>query len=622
MARITIDPVTRTGGHLRIEADVSGGSVVGAWASATMFRDMEAVLRGRDARDAWLLADRICGTCTGVHALASVRAVENALGIEIPTNARLVRNILAATQLVRDHVLGFYQAQGPDWVDAKSALAADPVATSRIALATSEWPHASSEYFKGVRDRLAAVIESDQPGMFGNGAWGHPAYRLTPDQNLLLLAHLLEVLDWQRSFMRIHALLGGKDPHPQTYLVGGMALAPPWGGPNPPVKREHPQVPDRNAPVALSEAGIAMIDGLIEEARTFVEQVFVPDVRLLAAVYPEWGGLGAGTRDYLAWGDYPQVDGKNPDLFLPRGRIAGGNFNRGLEATPEGVAETVTHAWYAYAGGDEALLRPSEGETVPAWPGLPLPLEALDGSGKYTWVKAARHDGRPMETGPLARMLIGVANGQSEIRLGLDRLLSDTGLGLEVLPSVLGRMLSRALEAQVLIRQADNWLWELKSNLATGDVAITDLSYWDPSSWPSEAEGRSIGEGPRGAVAHWVRIRDGVIDRYQVVDGSTWNLAPRDAMGDRGPIEAALVGTPVADPTGPRATHLPRVPPGRGHRRAADQPRAARGLQLRALPRHPGGTVQPGWRRGIAESVGPGVEYLWIAAWSGPNIWT
>ena len=551
MARIAIDPVTRAGGHLRIEVDLAGGAVAEAWASATMFRDLETVLRGRDARDAWLLADRICGTCTGVHALASVRAVENALGIEIPTNARLLRNVLAATQLVRDHVLGFYMAQGPDWVDAKSALTADPVATSRLARATSPWPKSSSAYFTDVRDRLAAVIESEQPGMFANGAWGHPAYQLTPEQNLLLLAHLLETLDWQRSFMRIHALLGGKDPHPQTYLVGGMALAPPWGGPPPPVNRGHPRVPDHEAPIALSEAGIAMIDGLISDARTFVEQVFVPDVRLLAGAYPEWAALGVGTGGYLAWGDYPSRDGKSPALFLPRGRVSGGNFNQGLEADPANVAETVTNAWYAYAGGDEALRRPPEGETVPAWPGLPLPLETLEGAGKYTWVKAARYDGKPIETGPLARVIVGVANGQSEIRLGLDRLLLDSGLGMEAMPSVIGRMLSRALEAQVLIRRADSWLWELKSNLATGDVAVADISFWDPASWPSEAEGRSIGEGPRGAVGHWVRIRDGVIDRYQVVDGSTWNMSPRDAMGGRGPIEAALVGTPVADPTRP-----------------------------------------------------------------------
>jgi len=583
MARLVIDPVTRAGGHLRIEADVSGGAVAEAWASATMFRDLETVLRGRDARDAWLLAERICGTCTSVHALASVRAVENALGIDIPTNARLIRNVLAATQLVRDHVLGFYLTQGPDWVDAKSALKADPAATSRLAGEASAWPRSGSEYLKGVRDRLAAVIESEQPGMFANGPWGHPAYHLTPEQNLLLLAHLLEALDWQRSFMRIHALLGGKDPHPQTYLVGGMALAPPWGGPNPSVTREHPQVPEHEAPVALSEAGIEMIDGLLTEALAFVEQVFVPDVRLLATAYPEWAALGTGAGDYLAWGDYPQKDGKDPVLFLPRGRVTDGNFNRGLEADPEKVAETVTHAWYTYSGGDEALLRPADGETVPAWSGLPLPLDTLEGAAKYTWIKAARYDGKPMETGPLARVLVGAANGQSEIRLGLDKLLRETGLGVETLPGVLGRMLARALEAQVLVRQADAWLWELKTNLATGDVAVTDTSFWDPASWPSEAEGRSIGEGPRGAVGHWVRIRDGMIDGYQVVDGSTWNTSPRDAMGGRGPIEAALVGTPVADPTRPleiqRVVHS--FAPCAGCAAHLFDPRAAGPLEIR-----------------------------------------
>ncbi len=551
MARVVIDPVTRASGHLRIEADVSGGAVAEAWTSATMFRDLETVLRGRDARDAWLLAERICGTCTSVHALASVRAVENALGIDIPTNARLIRNILASTQLVRDHVLGFYVTQGPDWVDARSALKADPVATARLARETSSRPQSGPEHLTSVRDRLAAVIDSDQPGMFAGGPWGHPAYQLSPEQSLLLLAHMLEALDWQQSFMRIHALLGGKDPHPQTYVVGGMALAPPWGGPNPPLTREHPMVPDHKAPVALSEAGIAMIDDLIAKGRAFVEQVFVPDVRLLTAAYPEWGALGASSGDYLSWGDYPLGDGKDPALFLPRGRVSGGNINLGLEAEPDRVAETVTHAWYTYTGGDAALLRPSEGETVPAWSGPPLPLETLDGAAKYSWVKAARYDGKPVETGPLARTLVGIANGQSEIREGLAMLLEETGLDVEVMPSVLGRMLARALEAQVLARQAATCLSELKSNLATGDVAVADLSFWEQGSWPSEAEGRSIGEGPRGAVGHWVRIRDGLIDAYQVVDGSTWNTSPRDAMGGRGPIETALVGTPVADPSRP-----------------------------------------------------------------------
>jgi Ni,Fe-hydrogenase I large subunit len=551
MARITIDPVTRAGGHLRIEADVAGGSVTGAWVSATMFRDLESVLRGRDARDAWLLADRICGTCSGVHALASVRAVEQALGIVIPPNARMIRNVLAGTQLVRDHVLGLYQRQGPDWVDARAALSADPAATSQLARAQSQWPKSGVSYFAGVRDRLAAVIDSDQPGLFANGPWGHPAYRLSPEQNLLLLAHLLEALDWQRSLMRIHALLGGKDPHPQTYLVGGMALAPPWGGPTPPVTREHPQVPDRDAPIALSEAGITLVAGLITEAQDFVEQVFVPDVRLLAAAYPEWGALGMAGGDFLAWGDYPEKDGADAALFLPRGRLAGGNVNLSMEADPNSVAETVAHAWFADAAGAPALRRPGEGETTPAWSGIALPLTTLEGADKYSWIKAARYDGRPTETGPLARMLVGAANGQPEIRQALERMLADTGLTLAILPSVLGRMLARAVEAQVVVRQTGSWLAELKANLATGDVAVADITRWDQSSWPSEAEGHSIGEGPRGAVGHWVRIKGGVIDAYQVVDGGTWNASPRDATGDPGPLEAALVGIPVADPARP-----------------------------------------------------------------------
>lgn len=551
MARLTIDPVTRAGGHLRVEADLTGGAVDQAWASVTMLRGMESVLRGRDARDAWLLAERICGTCTGVHALASVRAVENALGISIPPNARLVRNVLGATQLVRDHVLGFYQAQGPDWVDAQAAIAADPVATSRLAKTMSDWPNVGSDYFKSVRERLAAVIGSDQPGIFAGGAPGHSGYRLSPEQSLILLAHLLEALDWQRAYMRIHALLGGKDPHPQTYLVGGMALAPPWGGPTSPANRQHPVIPDRNAPFPLSEDGITLIDGLIADARNFVDQVYTPDVRMIAAAYQEWTTIGAGSGDYLAWGDYPKDDTAKPQLVLPRGRLTLGNVMLGLEADPASVAETVSRAWFAYPDGDETLLAPADGLTVPGNAGPAVPLTALDGGGKYSWVKAARYDGRPYETGPLARMLIGAANGQSEIRLGLQRILEQTGLVQEVLPSVIGRMLARAVEAQILVRETDGWLWELKSNLATGDVAVMDLTWWDPASWPKEVQGVSIGESPRGAVGHWVAIKDGLIDRYQVVDGSTWNLAPRDAMGGLGPIEAALAGLSVADPKRP-----------------------------------------------------------------------
>jgi Ni,Fe-hydrogenase I large subunit len=546
--RLVIDPVTRVGGQLRVEADVAGGAVTEAWASGTMLRGIETVLVGRDPRDVWLLAQRVCGTCTGVHALASVRAVERALGIEIPRNARLVRNIMAGTMLVRDHVMVLYQRALPDWVDIGAAASADPIATSRLARASSAWPNSGSEHFKSVRDRLAAMA-ADQPGPFG-GWTGHPAYQLSPEQSLLLMAHMLEAFDWQRDFLRAEALLGGKDPHAQTYLVGGMALAPPWGGPTASRTRQHPKVPDRDAPVALSEEGLDLLESLISEARAFVEQVYVPDVRLLVGAYPEYARIGAGPGNYLAFGDYPQDDTKKPVLFFSAGRLVGGNLERSEPVSEASVGESVQHAWYTYDGGDDGLRRPGEGATDPDFTAT-VPLTELDASGKYTWVKAARYDGVVMETGPLARILVGAANGQTDIRLSLAKLLDETGLGTDAMPSVIGRMLARASESQLISRKLDRWVQELRSSLATGDVALANIEFWDPVSWPDEADGWSLGEGPRGAVGHWMGLKNGRVDRYQIVDGSTWNASPRDALGMGGPLEVALAGVRVADPAQP-----------------------------------------------------------------------
>ncbi len=550
MARIVIDPITRVGGQLRIEAELADGRVSQAWASATMFRGIETVLRGRDPRDAWLLAQRICGTCTGVHALASVRAVEQALGITIPTNARLIRNILAGTVLVRDHVMTFYQASLPDWVDVAAAIKADPAATSRLALDAGPWHNSGAEYFRSVRERLAAVVESDQPGPFATAWAGHPAYRLSPEQSLLLMAHMLEALEWQRDFMRMLTLLSGKDAHPQTFLVGGMAVAPPWGGPAASQSRQHPQVPDRNAPVALSEEGIQFMRDLVKNAVTFVSQVLVPDTTLLLAAYPDWVTIGTGPGSYLCNGEYPLDDGKDATRLFPAGRLTDGNLERSEPVSEASVGETVVHAWYAYDNGDEALRRPFEGQTVPNWTGQ-VPLAQLSDGAKYSWIKAARFDGRVMETGPLARVLVAAANGQSETRLALGRLLTSGGIASDSMGGTLGRVLARAVESEVVARKLDGWLWDLKSSLATGDVAVTSVERWDPGSWPSEVEGWSLGEGPRGSVGHWLRIRDAVVDHYQVVDGSTWNASPRDALGLPGPIEAALAGVAVVDPAKP-----------------------------------------------------------------------
>ena len=550
MARIAIDPVTRVGGHLRIEADVVAGEVSDAWSAGTMFRGLEVVLRGRDPRDAWMIADRVCGTCTGVHALASVRAVEDALNITIPDNARLVRNILAATLAVRDHIVRFYLAQLPDWADMTVALGADPAAASALARSMSDWPKSSPAYFAGVRDRLAASTSSGQAGPFGTSFAGHPGYQLSPELSLVLFAHAIEALDWQRDFMRIHTLLGGRDPHPQSYLVGGVSLTPPWGGP--PARRagEHPQLPDRNTPSALSDAGLTLIEDLINKSQTFISWVVMPDMLRLAEAYPDWGKVGVGSANYLTFGDYPGSAVEAGKLYLPRGRILGGNLASLSEMNATSVAESVAASWYADEDG-AAPRRPVNGRTDPAYSGPALPLTSLEGAARYSWLKAPRYNGQPMEVGPLARMAVAYADGQVDVRAAMNTALTTLGLEPAALFSTLGRMLARSVETKVMAKRAGAWLIELQDNFAKGDLALVDGGSWDPGSWPASAEGSSLGEGPRGAVGHWVSIRDGVIGDYQIVDATTWNASPRDDTGTRGPLEQALLGTRVTDPGQP-----------------------------------------------------------------------
>jgi Ni,Fe-hydrogenase I large subunit len=550
MTRIGIDPVTRVNGQLRVDAEEVGGYVASAWVSAGIFRGIESVLVGRDPRDAWLMAQRICGTCTGVHALASVRAVEQGLGIVIPANARLIRNIMAGAMIVRDHVMTLYQRSVADWMDVSLAVTADPVATARLAAGQSAWRNSTSTWFSEVRDRLAATLSSDQRSPYGGGWSGHPAYRLSPEQSLVLAAHMLEALDWQAQFLRLEALLGGKDPHPQTYLVGGMAVAPPWGGPAASQMRQHPQVPDRNAPPPLSKEGLDLLADLISTARAFVDQVLVPDTVLLANAYPEYATIGAGPGGYLCNGEFPEDDSARPAMVFPAGRLADGNLEGAQPVSQEDITEAVAHAWYTDPEGGETLVPPAESVTDPVFTAS-LPLQQLDGAGKYTWVKAPRYNGWPMETGALARVLVGAASGQRAIRATLARHMEQTGLGPEGMTGVLGRMVARAVEAQVLSLRLDGWVRGLRSSLATGDVSVASVELWDPATWPDEFAGWSAGEGPRGSVNHWVHVKNRYVDGYQVVDGSTWNASPRDGLNMAGPLEAALVGTPVADAARP-----------------------------------------------------------------------
>jgi Ni,Fe-hydrogenase I large subunit len=550
MTRLAIDPITRIGGHLRIEVEVSSGVVTDAWSSGTMFRGMELILRGRDPRDAWLFAQRICGTCNGVHALASVRAVENALGVRIPKNARLVRNILAGSQYVQDHVTSFYHRHAFDWVDVVSATTANPEETSDLARSISDRAPAGAPYFRSARDRWTAFVESGQPQSFANAYWGNPAYELTPEANLMIAAHYLEALDWRRRMTQLQTFLAGKTPHPQTFLVGGMALVPPWGGPDRPVARVHPTQVGRSSPAALSERGLSDIGDLIAEAKAFVDGVYVPDVLEIARTYRDWMTIGKGIGSYLSYGDFPEGDSSESELLLPRGRIMNHDVARVESVDQAGVAETIAHAYYA-SDDDAALVHPWDGQTVPTYTGPAAPVTSLEGSAKYSWTKAPRYQDDPMEVGPLARMLVGYIGGQEPVRAKVARVIAKIGVGPDALMSTLGRTVARAIEAQVVVDRLDGWLQELTENLASGDLSLVDLSMWDPGAWPSEARGWSLGESPQGAVGHWLNIGDRRIDDYQLVDASTWNCSPRDGRGRRGALEEALVGTPVNDPDQP-----------------------------------------------------------------------
>lgn len=535
MTRIAIDPVTRIEGHLRIEVEVQDGQVTDAWSSGTMFRGIELILRDRDPRDAWVFAQRICGVCTTVHALASVRSVENALGITIPDNARLIRNLIAGSLVVQDHVIHFYHLHALDWVDITLALKADPAATATLAQAISPWPKSSKTYFKGVQDRLKAFVNTGQLGLFANGYWGHPAYKLPLEANLLAVAHYLEALDWQRDFIRIHAILGGKNPHPQSYLVGGMATAL-----------------NLDNESTLNADRLSLLAQLIQRGQDFVTQVYLPDVLAIASFYKDWASIGSGLSNYMAYGDYPSDIHNLPEtFFFPGGLILGKDLTQVQPINQNRVAEYVTHSWYNYQQGDSVSLHPWKGETAPNYTGPQPPFEFLTTDGKYSWLKSPRYDDHAVEVGPLARMLIAYATGKTYVKEQVDAALKTLGVGADALFSTLGRVAARAIEAQVMANQLPVWLAQLEENMGRGNLRIHDTEHWDPSTWPEEGFGWGFHEAPRGALAHWVHVKDGKVVNYQAVVPTTWNAGPRDAHGQRGAYETALIGTPVADPERP-----------------------------------------------------------------------
>ncbi len=483
-----------------------------------------------------MFAQRVCGVCTTVHAIASVRAVENGLGITVPDNARLVRNILEAVQFIQDHTIHFYHLHALDWVDIVSAFSADPAAASKLAQNLSDWPNSSTEYFAGVESRLGNFAASGQLGIFANAYWGHPAYKLPPEANLVAVAHYLEALDWQRDIIKMHAILGGKNPHPQSYLVGGMAT---------PV---HP-----TSPAAINQGRIAQLMDLATKAYDFVTRVYMPDLLMVASYYPEWATLGTGVGNYLSVGDFPQDNSGNPSaLWLPQGVVL--NKNVGAAPLPVDqnlIREFISHSWYDYPEGDAAGKHPYAGITQPHYTGPALPYDLVSGSDKYSWLKAPRYNDAPMEVGPLARMIVAYAAGHSRARELIDNLLAALGVGPAALFSTLGRVAARGVETQMVAEQLRDWIGQLEYNMNNGNLAVHNGTRWEPSTWPAAFSGWGVTEAPRGALGHWLTVSNGKIDNYQMIVPTTWNGSPRAVKGDRGAWEEALIGTPVRDPEKP-----------------------------------------------------------------------
>ncbi|KAF2990222.1 nickel-dependent hydrogenase large subunit [Methylocystis sp. MJC1] len=546
--RVVVDPVTRIEGHLRIEVNVDSKNVIrNAVSTGTMWRGIEVILKNRDPRDAWAFTERICGVCTGTHALTSVRAVENALNINIPENANSIRNIMQLCLQVHDHLVHFYHLHALDWVDVVSALSADPKATSALAQSISPWPLSSPGYFKDLQTRLKKFVESGQLGPFKNGYWGHPAYKLPPEANLMAVAHYLEALDFQKDIVKIHTVYGGKNPHP-NWLVGGAPCAI--------------NVDGTGAVGAINMERLNLVSQIIDRSIEFVEQVYIPDLVAIAGFYKDWlYGGGLSGKSVMSYGDIPEHanDYSAGNLLLPRGVILNGNLKEVLpidNADPEQIQEFVTHSWYKYPDETKGL-HPFDGVTEPNYKlgpnakGTPTNIESLDEGGKYSWIKSPRWRGNAVEVGPLARYIIGYAQGNPEFKEPADRLLKTLGVPVTALFSTLGRTAARGLECQWAARKMRHFQDKLVANIKNGDTATANVDKWEPKSWPTEAKGFGFTEAPRGALGHWIKIKNGKIDNYQCIVPTTWNGSPRDPKGNIGAFEASLMDTPMADPEKP-----------------------------------------------------------------------
>jgi len=507
VTRAVIDPVTRIEGHLRVEIEVEGGKVKDAWASGGLYRGMETVLQGREPADAFYVAQRICGVCPISHGHASTMGSEAALNIKIPNNARIIRNLIEAAESLHSHVLWFYTLTALDYVDVVSALSADIADTYALASKAGT----SVADFGAVQTRVKKFVEGGQLSIFTNGYWGHPAMKLPPELNLIAVAHYLEALEIQAEAAAIIAVMGGKFPHFMTSLPGGTVWVP-------------------------TEEKLDDILFRFTKVRDWITNTMIPDTLAIAPFYIDAATYGKGVGNHLAWGVFDDESMDPKKRALPRGVIMGGQLSV-LEADPTKIMEYVDHSWFT---SDSGNLNPAKGVTK-------MEYKDYNVDDKYSWVKAPRYDGKPMEVGPLSRMLVGYVSGVPEIKELVDSTLAALGVAgkPEVLLSLLGRVAARNLEAKYIADKALGWVNDLVAAIKGGDSKFFETSD------ATDGEGVGLWEAPRGALGHWVTVKGGKIDRYQVIAPSTWDMSPRDKDGQRGPLEEALVGAPVEDPTKP-----------------------------------------------------------------------
>lgn len=534
--RIVIDPITRIEGHLRIELETDGGKISNAWACTTQFRGIEKIVQGHDPRDAWALVQRICGVCTGVHAIASIRAVEDALKYPVPRAAELIRSLMMEMGTIQDHVIHFYHLHALDWVDVVSALQADPAQTARLAGSLSDWPTNSVAGFTAVRKKLQDLVSGGQLGLFSNGYWGHPDYKLPPEANLMAVAHYLEALEWQRDVIKLQTIFGGKNPHP-NFLVGGMACSI-----------------NMDNQMTINQVSLAQLEGMVQRARDFVEKVYCPDVMAIASFYKEYADIGISSPQLLAVGEGGYSCAGIPVGQLKPGVVTDDDPTKLQQFDLRKIAEYITSSWYVYPDGDKAGRHPWAGETTPRYTGPEPPYIHLSDNRKYTWCKAPRYDGKAMQVGPNARLLVAYAQGHAATITLLNDALLKLGLKPSQLNSTLGRTLGRALESQLMARRMSETFNTFVEEIKGGNISTFNPERWEPGSWPKNAQGVGFVEAARGTLSHWVQIENGKITRYECVVPSTWNSSGRDSQGQMGPYEQALAGNgrhPLRDPKRP-----------------------------------------------------------------------